>query len=274
MKRKIITVSVTLLIIFLTFLQSSGAIGVSTLGIWVTIPAGKTLTGSLTFTNFHSEEAKLVIKFCDWKRSENGENILLEPNSSERSLIPYIKLTPKEAVLKPKESKKFKYEITMPKEVNGSLWGALLAVPYGQERIMVKSDVRGEEELPLNELARYGFSIKLWALEASSAVPAGEIKDLNVIKKEDVSNQFKLAFKNTGNVPLRPEGSLSIFDSTQKKIASFKLDKFVVLPESERILKIPGPDQELPEGDLRAEAVLKFGEGKVVKRQVAFREKE
>lgn len=276
MQRKIGTLGFTLLIIWFAFIQAGGAIQVSTLSIWATIPAGETFKGSLTITNYHEEEAKIVVKLCDWKRTENGENILLEPNSSQTSLIPYLELKPEEAKLKPGESKQFKYKITLPDDLTGSLWGALLALPYKKIKDEKESNEKGNEELPLNELTRYGFPVKLWVLESSSMAPDGELKALEVHNsgEKESSQVFELVFENTGNIPLRPEGRLNIFDSSEKKIASAKLDKFGILPGAKRVIHIPVPEKDLPKGELEAEAVLKFGKEKVVKQEVTFNNEE
>ena len=269
MKRKIGALGLTFLILGFVLFPIEGAIGVSTLGIWVTIPAGEKVTGTLTFTNYHEEETKLVIKLCDWTRLEDGKNILLEPNSLPESLTPYIKVTPEETIFKPGESRKFKYEISMPENVTGALWGAMLAIP--QRRLDDQKDSKTSKlsKVSLNELAPYGFTVKIWALEPTTANPSGQINSVKVVnsQKNESEKRFEIDFENTGNVPLRPEGSLRILDSGEKEIATFNIDRFGILPGSRRILKIPSVETTVPDGDLKAEVILTYTEKNQLKKK-------
>ena len=265
-----IKLGLSFLIILTIAVTVEGAIGVSTLGVWVTIPAGKTVTGTLTFINYHEEETRLVIKLCDWKRLENGENVLLEPNSTPNSLTPNIKIEPEEALMGPGESQKFKYEITMPEDAVGARWGAILAVPKRRLTRQTDSSKNGEEELSLNELVPYGFTVKIWALEPTTAAPSAKVNSLKSVKTEGDESAIKLelVFENTGNVPLRPKGSLKLFNSEEKEIADYNIDKFGVLPDSKRTITIPDTGIILPEGEIRAELNLTYSNKKNVKKEI------
>jgi len=275
-KKKAGIIIFTLLFVSLVFSQTWGTIGVSTLGVWVTIPAGETITGTLTFTNFHEQETNLVIKICDWKQLKNGENLLMEANSSDKSLAPYIKVTPEKAPLSPGESRKFRYEITMPRGITGALWGAMLAVP--ERRVAgAGSNNSSGNEINLNELAKYGFTVKIWALEPSSTLPAGEILSLEAQKSEEGTKalyRFRVDFANRGNVPLRPEGTLNIFDAYEERIASYNVDRFGVLPGSNRVLSVPDSGVSLPDGKVKAEAVIKYGSNNITRKQIILHHEE
>ncbi|MBS3737286.1 hypothetical protein KGY72_08980 [Candidatus Bipolaricaulota bacterium] len=272
MKRKQASLILTLFFVLLAFSQTWGAIGVSTLSIWVTVPAGETITGTLIFTNFHEEEMNLVIMPCDWKRLEGGENVLLEKNSLDNSLTPYVKVTPEEVLLNPGESRKFRYEIAMPEEATGALWGAILAVPRNKIIELGGSSENYEGEVSLNELAKHGFTVKVWAIEPSSATPSGKINSLEPIRTggEESLYRFKLDFANTGNVPLRPQGILKILDPADQKIAEYDLDKFGILPGSHRVIQVPDSGISLPGGEISTEAVLRFGNNEIARERIAL----
>lgn len=275
MKRKEVSLLLSLLFVIFAVSPSSGAIGVSTLSIWVTVPAGETITGTLSFTNFQDEKMDLVIIPCDWKRLEGGEKLFLEPNSLDNSLAPYIKVTPEESSLGSGETRDFKYKISMPDKAEGTLWGAILAVPRHK---ITDLDVSGKVEKDkatikdMNELAKHGFSVKIWAIEPSSAIPTGEINSLQFVRTgvNKSSHRFKIDFVNTGNVPLRPQGKLKILDAKSQKIAEYEMDKFGILPESTRIFYVPNSGFDPPEGKFTAEATFRFGDDKLVKKLTVF----
>jgi len=268
---------VPLLVCCFILFQAFGTIGVSTLGVWVTIPAGKTVSGTFTFTNYRDTERRLLIKLCDWKRLESGEIVLMEPGKGKNSLTSYIEVQPRKASLQAGESRKFRYKVTMPDDTEGALWGGVLAVP--EQDLAGRADLiqtgqtgKDQTQVSMNKLASYGFTIKIWAIEPSTAKPSARISSFQVINEDEASRsfKFKVMFLNNGNIPLRPEGHISLFDSTGQRMAHYEIDRFGILPDSVRVIKLPQAPVDLPLGNVKAQVVLQYEADKVVEKQVDF----
>jgi len=254
--------------------QADVTVGISTLNIWVKIPQGKTMKGQLHVKNYQSQPKRMVVQYVDWKRLENGENVFLPPNSVENSLEPWLTFKPQEKVVQPGKTLTIKYQVDMPEDAQGSLWGALIlrTVTPGKENEESGEEKEGDK-FPLTDLYK-GIPVKILVVDPATAEFRAAIEELTSIKEQKAFGKldhFKVTFKNRGNVPLHPRGKIEIFDSKEKKVEEVRIKKFNVLPGGKITVKIPYEGNPLPPGQYRVVGTLSYGELKESKKEGQFR---
>lgn len=108
----------------------------------------------------------------------------------------------------------------------------------------------------------------------------GKIKEqaqITSFQKKAGSNwpaEFILYFRNDGNVHLRPEGTLSIFNWRNKKIKEIEINPRgqAILPQSLRQFFLSWPDKKPFFGWYQAKAILNFGanQQKIISPEIKF----
>ncbi len=196
---------------------------------------------------------------------ENGQQTFFEPGKGDPtfSLSSWIKLeNPAQINLKPKDSIKFKFDITPPQTAeNGGHYGAIL---FSFQGVGIEgSSVAVTQKIGTIVLVKLG-----------KAIEDGNIVNFSTEKGmyEYPPITFTTKFKNTGNVHVKPRGSVTIYNSFGKKVGLTKVNENGnnVLPNSERVFKSEWEDT-YAFGRYTADEKLTFGDGgQLVTSQTSF----
>ena len=263
----------TLLVFFLFFLLVSGSKeALSQLSFTITpiiqemvVSPGETKTFRLSvFTTISRQEKMHFLVYpADFRLDREGEIEFFEPGSIKRSAASWIKIEPAEFIVGPNETKDIKVTITVPRNVSGGYYAAILVqllpeIPPG----MKIGTVRSWRMASIVELTVSG-----WKKPRADI----NISDLKVEpSKEKKSLVFTVSVENKGDVHTRVEGNLVITTKQGRKLAELplKAGRGTVFPESTRDFKAI-LEKELPQGEYFATAVLNY-ENKSARSRVSF----
>lgn len=201
----------------------SPSIGLSPLTFELTGNPGDVIENSLKIGN-PSEEHTISVKVTVEDIAPTGEagHVVVKPAETETySLAKWVKCEPYEFTLKPKEEKRIRFIISIPKNAEpGGHYGTVVAGSTG----VVGPGMTGATIIP-----RVGALVLL-------TVP-GEMKENLVVKDFSAPNfseygpiNFVTRFENRGTVHVRPVGLVTITDWRGRKVTDLSFPQKNVLP--------------------------------------------
>ena len=192
--------------------------------------------------------------------TEQSAHIIVEPENWFKDAYDYGKLEIKDWIefdtyefdLKPKEIKKLRLKIKVPKDVKGELVA----------QIFFTSDVLKEDGKPSGGIkARLG-SILYVAIKGTEKIDA-EIGNIVISKMSDGSKEklkVEATVRNKGNVHLRPAGKATIQDNTGKKLVELDLAfGKTTLPGQENGYDALWDNPELKVGTYKISVTVNYG---------------
>ena len=212
------------------FAQETG-LSISPLIFELTANPGDVLTNQLKIYNQTDSIVSIRMETEDFKPvGEVGQVIVTPEEEMTYSLKRWVKITPTEFTLKPKEEKFISFEISVPENAEpGGKYGSILASTTG----MIGKEVTGAALAP-----KAGALVLL-------TISGEVIEDLRIVEfsapsfLETGPVPFMIRFENKGTVHLRPRGFVTI---TRPKFLFF---------EEEKIIDIPFPQQNVLPGTIR-----------------------
>lgn len=186
------------------------AIGIQPIRYEVEVKPGETAEGSVSIVNETEKDiyAQPHLEFF-YKNDENGFPIFATPESKEvEDINSWIELSKEPVLVKAKEAKKVEYKIKVP--LNAEPGGKYIAIgyePVQENDEFVTVNVRVASLLLLNV--------------AGDINRTGELTDFSLTESPDTQTPFafNIAFKNTGNTHLKPNGKIEIVDlATGEKV--------------------------------------------------------
>ncbi|MCX5666737.1 MAG: hypothetical protein NTY34_00260 [Candidatus Omnitrophica bacterium] len=199
-------------------------------------------------------------------------HIVVEPENWFKEAYDYGKLGIKDWVefdiyefdLKPKEIKKLRLRIKVPKDVKGELVA----------QIFFTSSVLTEDGKPSEGIkARLGGVLYV-AIKGTEIVDA-EIKSIAVSNEfnEKTKEMFKIgaSVSNKGNVHIRPAGKVTIEDEAGKKLIELDMESGeLALPGQEILYNASWDNAGLKAGEYKASVTIKYGKELDVEKTAAL----
>jgi len=205
--------------------QATG-ITISPLNFELTANGGDTLINTLKVYNPTDSVISIKMEAEDFKTvGETGEVIVAPEEEITYSLKRWVKITPAEFALEPKEQKFVDFEISVPENAEpGGKYGSILASTTG---------VIGREVTGAAVAQKVGALLLLTV--------AGEVKESLTIKEFTAPSfleygpvSFAMRFENIGTVHVRPRGFVTITNWWGKKVADVEFPQLNVIPGSIR----------------------------------------
>jgi hypothetical protein len=166
----------------------------------------------------------------------------------EQSNGDWLDVSPTGFLLEEGESREVSFAIRVPEEASGGSWGA----------IFVEGAPRADKLEGTPVLAVTRFAIKVYATVPGTEVRAGTVPGVDVLATDPLS--FEVLFENTGNVQVRPSGSIDIISSTGEIVQELAINGFPVLPGAVRLLTLTDMAADpLPLGIYRALVAIDYG---------------
>lgn len=231
-KEKIVILVFTIIIsLFITFVsgflvhaqeEMSTGVTVSPVHFEFSANPGDKLENKLQVLNPTENTISVKMEVEDFVTyGEEGEVRIQETEDETYSLKKWVKTTPNEFTLKPKESKLVTFTVNIPKNAEpGGKYGSILATMSG---------LAGEEGAGL------GIAQKVGALLLLSV--SGRIEEKIEVKEFSTPNfreygpiNFTIRFENTGTVHVRPRGSVTINNIFGHKVADVEFPQQNVIP--------------------------------------------
>lgn len=171
---------------------------------------------------------ELILKgsLSDFVLDENGV-LHFGKGISDLSCIKWLDFFPKEITLSPGAKQKVLITGQVPFKGEGSYYAALLfSVVSPSHNKIGNLRVRVKPGLLINLTMNLGIKIN------------ADLSSFN-IKQTDNSTIFEISVLNTGNVHIRPKGSIAIFNNKNRIIDRLNIsDNTFILPNRNRIFKI------------------------------------
>jgi len=265
MKAKWLKVSV-LMGFFICGLLSPGAadIAVGPLTLVIDVAPGEVGSGYFRVVNDGEAPEEVTVSLGDWFLDPRGNTQFAAPGSLERSLAPWLEVTPVTFKLEPGQAQRVDFTIAVPSGVSGDHW-ALLFVE-GSEVIPI-AETTGELQTRVGAKVRYG--VKLIQRDPGAA-KAGRITAMELLSTEPL--KIRVAFANTGDAILwNVTGRMEIRDDTGATVRTLEIEEFTVLPGGERELVLEDGGERLAAGDYIALAIIDFGGDYLVGHQIQFK---
>jgi len=240
-------------LLFSPQLQAQIGLSVSPPRVYYTLGAGESATQQILVNNTSKEHTlDLSITFGDWKYDENGNNIMLPPDTLQNSCAAWLSLPEGTYLtLEPGESRNIVLVMTVPSgiEAEENVQTAMLYMT--QMNPVDGVDARGAA-IRIN--VRQGIKIYRKGLQP-------EQKQLEIVNMsfDRETNIIGLVFNNNGNIWINGIIKATLFNRTTGKEVSLGETEFYTMPGDHRKMGIP--IKELPgKGDYTATVILDYGD--------------
>lgn len=243
MIKKILLISVLFGAIFFFTTESYGLV-MGPARFEVSLPPGEVAEGDYYVQNETDENVHITVEPVNMYTGSADPGKL--------SVKDWMEFDIYEFDLKPKEIKKLRLRIQVPKDVQGEL----------AAQIFFTSDVLSQDNKPSGGIkARIGAVLYV-AIKGTEIIEA-EIKNIYISKEStEGKNRLKIEIdvKNNGNAHIRPEGKIIIEDEGGKKIAELELlSGSTALPGEAKIYNALWENPELKEGSYKISVIVKYG---------------
>jgi len=166
----------------------------------------------------------------------------------EQSNGDWLDVSPTEFLLEQGESREVSFIIRIPEEASGGSWGA----------IFVEGAPRADELEGTPVLAVTRFAIKVYETVPGTEVLSGTVTSVEISTTDPLS--LEVSFENTGNVQLRPTGTIKIISTTGESVRELTIEGFPILPNTVRMLTLADTAADpLPAGIYRALVTIEYG---------------
>lgn len=251
-RRSIFLLTGLLLIISQSLLSQVG-ISVSPPRLYYYLNQGETDNHKVLVSNVSKDHSmSLSLTFGDWKYDEQGNNVMLPPDSLESSCAGWLTVPEGTYLtLEPGEQREIQLNMTVPLQEThqGNVQTAMLYVTQ-----MNAVDGTNADGAAIKINVRQG--IKIYRSGGEIETKKLDIEQLNFDRER---NSLTLVFKNLGNIWINGKVKASIFNQTTGNELALEETVFYTLPDDHRTMIIP-VGKPLDKGDYIATVVLDYGE--------------
>jgi len=193
----------------------------------------------------------------DFRLRKDGTIEFLQPGTIKRSAALWIKTDPAEFTMRPNQKKDINVEITVPRNVSGGYYAAILVhlMPEVPPEMRI-STVHSWRMASLLELIVAGWKKP----RARIGIPELKVE----LASEERGLSFVTTIENKGNVHVRGEGILTITTREGRRLVELplKAGRGTVFPESMRDFKAV-LDKELRPGEYFGNVTFRYGNRRV-----------
>ncbi|GAJ11615.1 unnamed protein product, partial [marine sediment metagenome] len=199
------------------------------------------------------KEMRFRVYLADFHLKKDGSIEFFRAGTWKRSAAGWIKIDPFELVMKPEETKEVKVKLTIPGDVSGGYYAAIM--------VELVPEVPPEAVMGVIRTWRMASILELTITGWQTHRAKISISELKVEPSpEDGGLTFTTTIENKGNVHARGEGSLAITTREGRRLAELplKAGRGTIFPESMRDFKAV-LETELPPGEYFADATFRYG---------------
>jgi hypothetical protein len=242
-KRTIIIAAILAAALF--FAAQSYALVMGPARLEVSLPPGEIAEGDYYVQNDTDQPAHIVVEPENWFKEAYDYGKL--------EIKDWVEFDIYEFDLKPKEIKKLRLRIKVPKDVKGEL----------VSQIFFTSSVLTEDGKPSEGIKARVGGVLYVAIKGTEIVDA-EIKSIAVSKESNEKAKEKLKIEisvnNKGNAHIRPTGRVAIDDKDGKRLIELEIESGKpALPGQEIAYSASWDDPRLKSGEYKASAAINYG---------------
>ncbi len=194
---------------------------------------GDVYTGTIVIRNDTNEPQEAKVYQTDYTFQFNGTNNYGEPGVFPRSNAKWIAFSPAYVTLPPQGTMAVNFTVTVPKDTThkliGTYWSMLMV--EGIQKGSAESSIRPKDakaQMGIMQTIRYGIQI------ATSIAKTGTKKiqfvGHDVIKKEGGKRILQIDIENTGEIAMRPDVYVELFDEQGKSLGKYPGIKYRIYP--------------------------------------------
>lgn len=192
-------------------------------------------------------------------RVENLDSRGIPIEYVNRSAADWVDVSSSEFSLDPGESRKIQFSVSVPRDVEGTHWGA----------IYVKSEPVAQDREGTTIVAIKRFAIKVYVTPPGTDVQKAYVTNFSAITRS--IPKFNLTLTNEGNVELVVSGEVRLRDEKGEVVDTINVKSFKLLPGYKRNLIIKGKEStNLSPGKYNALAVLDYGGEDKIGKSISF----
>jgi P pilus assembly chaperone PapD len=191
---------------------------------------GQSKTYTLSVVNTDSASTlRLKAMVMDWTMKPNGQTAYPRPGTLFQSCTRWIEVNPAEFEVAPGMEQLVRFTVIVPDSTFGSYWSMI----YFESQ----PDTAQQAMIGIVMKARVGSAV--YVTIQGTEVRQAELTGFSYRRKDAGNHEYRLQVKNTGNVHLRPKGSLLIRSADNTAVATLAITDELVLPGAQRDLVLP-----------------------------------
>jgi hypothetical protein len=194
----------------------------------------------ITVRNETASPLQLQVYGSDFDQPEDGSHVFMDLGEHARSCANRLEIHPDHLVVGPHGTGEVRVGMDPG---DSTCWSLVFVQGVGREGQGIRVAQR--------------IGVKVYGVSAATA-PDGEVSGVRVEVDTNGSRHVEVAFANTGEAPVRPDGELEIRSETGEVVSTLPIPPFSVLPGRTIQTRIPLA-VELPPGVYLLIPILDFG---------------
>lgn len=248
---------------------TAGDFGIAPLRLEFATPPGKLGTQALQVHNGSDRPVTITLSVKDFVRLPNGQDLELDPGTSERGCSEWLIVSPRVVHLAPHERQQVRVSMNVPEAAEGTYWAFIFA----EQTSDIQPRQANHEDFSMQVTVKPRWCIRVHQTVPETLKPAGRIVHMaRELGADEQAGVMTVAFENTGNNLLRCQGYVEIRDGRGETVRSVQLDGngiFSVYPGATR--KVAALQEPLPPGDYMALAIVDYGAEALIAGELAFK---
>jgi len=226
------------------------------------VAPGQTYNGMIQVTNTGDQATSISVSLKDFRLDEEATFITLDPETiGDHSLSPYILYSPEGITLAPGESQAVHYSFTLPMDVAGPHWAALIVTPETSTESLPQPE---EDGVALVVHYKFCFAAVIIQRPLNLGKLAGQVVSMDAGESatEDGREMFTVQslFENLCENILECQVHFEVRDQTGEAILDCHLppDR-LVFPGTRRAFSYTFEDVAMPPGNYLVLCIVDFG---------------
>jgi len=222
--------------------QAAYALNVSPTRIEIVVAPSGGYENVLTVSNTQKGTLGITLRIEDWCTAR-----AVPEAANTAAHLPWLQVEPKEFELGEAEAREVSFKVAMPSAVKGEL-SAMIFVE-ARPRDIAKGAVA----------VNTSIGIPIYVTAKGTQRYGAEVEDLRATRSAPL--ELAVIIKNTGNVHIRPKGTILIRNRWGRCVAQTALNEYnyPVLPFSSRVIEVKTKDR-LKRGDYKAEVRMGYAD--------------
>ncbi|HWP81391.1 MAG TPA: hypothetical protein VNN76_01930 [Bacteroidota bacterium] len=193
---------------------------------------GETYSGAIVIRNDTNEPQEAKIYQTDYLFHFSGTNNYGEPGSHTRSNAQWVAFSPAFVTLPPQGMTSINYTVTVPAtggNLVGTYWSMLMVegIPKGSPESSLPAE-RKKAEMGITQTIRYGIQIVTHI--AKTGTKNIRFVNAQLVAKEDKGRILQVDIENTGEIGIRPEVYVELFNEQGASMGKFPGVRYRLYP--------------------------------------------
>lgn len=229
---------------------------------------GSTINGIINVNSSRNKVVGITITKGDWWRSldDQGHYQWIDETGKEpRSLLPWLTYSPEVADLPANGKIVVNYQVRIPNDplIKGSYWAALFVSSVQSQEELAKLKAKDPSKPTFGIKIVYRYVALITVTISNSEPPSAKFTNIKVVDSEN-GPQAIVYVENSTLTLVKPKYWIQIKDTSGKTVYQSNKSEFMLLPESNRAVKIRLTDKPIGAGEYLLLIVADYGAPKLI----------